>query len=444
MPESFPQSPAPQRLKILLTEGSSISARQMLYDLGPHHTIDILDPDALCQCRFSRFVRRWYRSPSFSADPCGFLNCLGERLRTGEYDVLLPPHDEVFLLSRVREALTKRVAVAIPEVAAVELLQSKLQFLTIAREIELPHPQTHVIVDQHELEAWNDFPRFVKLDYGTAGQTVRLARDRGELNAALAAFREQGWWAEGTPILLQQPASGTQGFVRGLYRRGKLVASHASALRLRGVGGSAVARESVDHPVVTEHMRRLGERLNWHGVLFADYFYDEASQTPYYIEANPRIGDSANATFSGAHICQQWVDVAMGRELRQTTPPLQGVRSHSAILILMSRAMDGASRRDLWREMLKQQHGADIYENSQDELTRVGDDWLSALPYFWVATRLLAQPAAAQKMVRSTVANYALTATAAQRIRELPSEQLVACFEGKDWVARPESAKGVV
>lgn len=431
MPESSPESPAPERLKILLTEGSSISARQMLFDLGPHHTIDILDPDAMCQCRFSRFVRRWYRCPSFSRDPCGFLNCLGERLRLGEYDVLVPPHDEVFLLSRVREALAKRVALAIPDVAAVEILQSKLQFLTIAREIDLPHPETHVITDNRELAAWSNFPRFVKLDYGTAGQTVRLVHDRRELDAAIATFREQGWWAEGTPVLLQQPADGLQGFVRALYRHGNLVASHASVLRLRGVGGSAVARVSVDHPTVTEHMRRLGERLNWHGVLFADYFYDEASQIPYYIEANPRIGDSANATFSGTHICGQWVDVALGREPRQNTPPLQGIRSHSAILILMSRALEGASRRDLLSEMFKQQHKTDIYENSQDELTRVGDDWLSALPYFWVATRLLASPATAQKMVRRTVANYALTATAAQRIRDLPLDTLLASLEGK-------------
>ena len=102
----------------------------------------------------------------------------------------------------------------------------------------------------------------------------------------------------------------------------------------------------------------------------------------------------------------------------------------AAILILMSRAINGANRRGLLGEMLKQQHRTDIYADSQEELTRVGDDWLSALPYFWVATRLLMQPAAAQKMVRSTVANYALTATAAQRIRDLPLDTLLACLEG--------------
>src|SRR4051812_36002702 len=120
-----------KQLKILLTEGSSISSRQLLYDLGPNHTIDILDPSRLCLSRFSRYVRKWYRCPSFGKDPHGFLKCLSERLRAEAYDVLLPPHDEVFLIARVREALEKFVALAIPDFDLIERLQSKLQFLKI-------------------------------------------------------------------------------------------------------------------------------------------------------------------------------------------------------------------------------------------------------------------------------------------------------------------------
>src|SRR6478609_1421711 len=122
------------RLKILLTEGSSISSRQLLYDLGPGHTIDILDPSPLCLCRFSRYVRKWYRCPPFGKDAHGFLQCLGGRLRAETYDVLLPPHDDIFLVSRVREALEKLVALAVPDFELIERLQSKLQFLKVCQE----------------------------------------------------------------------------------------------------------------------------------------------------------------------------------------------------------------------------------------------------------------------------------------------------------------------
>ncbi len=69
-----------------------------------------------------------------------------------------------------------------------------------------------------------------------------------------------------------------------------------------------------------------------------------------------------------------------------------------------------------------------MYEQSREEMTRPGPDWWSAVPYAWIAARLLARPAAANEMVRNTVSNYALSIEAAERIRDLPLEQLNACL----------------
>ena len=417
-----------RRLRILFTEGSSVSARQALYDLGPRHTIDVVDPSRLCQCRFSRLVRRLYRCPPFTADPCGYLSFLGERLTAEKYDVVLALHDEVYLLARVRDQLSRRAAVAIAGFPTVAMLQSKLRFVELARELGLGHPETHVLSEQAELDRWSTYPVFLKLDFGTAGQTVRYVRDRGELVAALAAFRENGWWAPGDPALLQQPAQGEQGVVRGIFNHGRLVAGHVTVLCVRGVGGAATVREGIEYPRVMDDFRRLGERLAWHGPLFGEFFFDEATKTPEYIEFNPRIGDSANAFFSGVNLSQHWVDVALGRETG--APPISqtGVSTHANMLILMSRAMERAGRSELFAEIGRQMRREGLYGRSHDELTRPVEDWLSVLPYVWVAGRLLIRPASAQDMVHRTVQNYALSADAANRIREIPQEQLAACF----------------
>jgi hypothetical protein len=177
-------------------------------------------------------------------------------------------------------------------------------------------------------------------------------------------------------------------------------------------------------------MQRFGRELGWHGPLFADYFYDEARQAPSYIEANPRVGDTANATFSGQRICQHWVDVALGKVPTVDGSSRPNVRSHSAMLVLMSRALEGTGRRQLLRECSAQMAGSGLYENSHEELTRIRDDWLSAVPYLWVAARLCARPAAAQKIVGNTVANYALSAEAAERIRSIPAAELVSALNG--------------
>ena len=97
------------RLRILFTEGASLSARQTLYPLGGRYEIDVMDPDPLCQCRFSSFVGRFIRSPSFSKQPAEFLRFLCELVREQKYDVVLPTHEQVYLLSRFRDSLSRRV-----------------------------------------------------------------------------------------------------------------------------------------------------------------------------------------------------------------------------------------------------------------------------------------------------------------------------------------------
>jgi predicted ATP-grasp superfamily ATP-dependent carboligase len=417
-------------LSILMTEGSSISSRQALYALGPRHSIDVMDPSPLCQSRFSRFVRRWHRCPRFSEDPLGYLSRLGQLLRKRKYDVVFPPHDEIFLLSRVREPLARLAAVAIPEFDEVARLSSKVQFLELLRELELPHPHTTVLTGRPEIEQWNEFPQFIKLDTSTAGQGVRFVRDRDELKSALYLFQERGAWKGSEPIILQQPATGRQSVVRAVYNRGRLVGSHMNALVMRGVGGTATVRDSCFHAVVEKHMRRLGEHLRWHGPLFADYFFDEVQGAPAYIEANPRIGDTANATLSGVDICQRWVDVALGRETNPLPNARPGVRTHAAMLMLITRALENSSRSDLLHEIGLQRRGEGPYANSEEEMIRAADDRLSIVPYLWVAGRLLLRPAAAHQFVRSTVERYGLTNEAAERIANLPVEQLMAALAG--------------
>lgn len=430
MPIAESTSESVRPLTILMTEGSSNSARQALYALGPQHTIDVIDPSPLCQCRFSRFVRRWYRCPPFGRDPRSYLTYLGQRLRRERYDVLFPTHEEIYLLSRVAGELSQLTSTAMPEFYAVDQLHSKVRFLALLDELQIPHPDTAVVTSRQEIEQWTHFPSYLKQERGTAGQGVVLLRDRNELLAAVQRFESFGLWCDGTRLLLQRPAMGLQSAARGVFQRGELVAFHMNELRQRGVGGAADARTSCHHPVVVEQLRQLGRRLKWHGALFTEYFFDAATQTPYYIEADPRIGDTANATLSGVNICERWIDVALDRPLRpQLEPPLP-VKSHAGLLVLLSKGLQRTSRRRLIADMWQQWRHTCVYEDSQDELTRPREDWLSLLPWAWVAGRLLFRPAAAERIIRSTVQNYALTADSVHRIRDWPADELAACLRG--------------
>ena len=407
------------RLKILFPEGSSTSARQALYELGPHHDIDIIDPSALCQCRFSSYVRRWYRCPSFTKDPAGYLSFLLDRIEAGQYDVLLPSHEQIYLLSRVQQRLDGRVAMAVPPFAAVDQLMSKANFARLLDELGLPQPELTIVSHRHELEQIGELPRFLKLDYSTAGQGVRLVRDRGELARAIDEFDRAGWLAGDREILVQKPGVGRKASIKSVFQQGSLVAAHCAETRAFGIGGSSVAEASTRHPVVVEHMASLGAHLGWHGAMAVEYFHQDEGSEPQYLECNPRIGETGGAWLSGVKLCEQLLRVSRGTPLAAQPVSRQDVQTHQAFLVLLSRAVDGSGRKELLTELWRSLRSKGLYADSQDVMTRPGEDMGSSLPALWVTLRLLLRPSAAQGIVRRTVDNYSLSSAAADQIRQL-------------------------
>jgi hypothetical protein len=65
--------------------------------------------------------------------------------------------------------------------------------------------------------------------------------------------------------MAQEPADGQYGQVQGLFDHGRLVAVHASVQVGTGLGPSAAARMSVDHPLPRRDLAALGYALGWAG-----------------------------------------------------------------------------------------------------------------------------------------------------------------------------------
>ncbi len=399
-----------RRLKVLLTEGSSLSARQTLYALGSHHRIDICDPNPhFCLGRFSRFVRRVYRCPPFGRDPLAFLEFLKERVARERYDVLLPVHDQVFLLARFQQDFAGCVALPVPSFGAVERVQTKSAFLDLLEDLNLPHPQTTRVRSRRELEAAGPFPLYVKLPSGTAGRGVWHVDDAAACRELAQRLEAEGLFDGRRELLVQQPAPGILGVTQSVFQRGRLLAAHSYEARALGVGGSARARISAHHPQVLDHLRRIGTHLHWHGALMLDYLIDPATGAVAYLEANPRIGETMNATLSGVNLCELLIDVALNRTPTFSSTPRLGTKTHSLMMGLMALGQLGASRAALVAELWRAATGRDVYAGGEDELTRIAADWPSALPAAYLTLQLLIQPGAAKRIIAKTVDNYALT-----------------------------------
>src|ERR1700712_2373253 len=97
---------ATKPLRVLVSEGSSTSAREAITILGlSGHHVEVCDPSAHCLARFSRFVGKFHRCPGLRSDPAGFLAFVAQLLSRERFDVLLPTHEQGFLFARMQRRL---------------------------------------------------------------------------------------------------------------------------------------------------------------------------------------------------------------------------------------------------------------------------------------------------------------------------------------------------
>ncbi len=406
-------------LRILLSDGSSTSARQTITALGQcGYILDVCDPNPFCISRFSRFVRHVYHCPPLGADPLGYLAFMLQHLTRERYDVLLPVHEQAFLFAKVRDQLPASVAVALADFDAFLQVQGKVAFARLMDRLSLPQPQTHVVRSRAELQAVSQFPCYVKMDYSTAGQGVWQVTDRAERDRAVLALEQQGLLDGTQEIVVQYEVSGALCQAQAVFAHGHLLAVHCTQTRGVSVGGGHAARMGVDHPAVREHLVTLGHALRWHGPLALDYFFDEASGNPTYLECNPRLVEPMNAALSGVNLADLTVRVALGEEVTSSAPQrgVPGRRSHSLLAMLLGIADHGASRRDLLRALLQDMASRGIFAASQEDLTPLRLDPPSLVPLGGVAGLLLLRPREAHRIATGAVKAYSLSATAVETI----------------------------
>jgi len=260
-----------------------------------------------------------------------------------------------------------------------------------------------------------------------------LVEDPQALALVADDMEEDGLLDGHCETVLQQPAKGVQSTVQAVFQRGRLVDAHLFEARRLGFGGMSPARVSANHPIVFEHVAAMGQALQWHGATFLDYYYDHDRQRPEYIEANPRIGETVNAALCGTNLAERLIDVSLDVDCPTMSPQqcsakaeaVAGRRTQSFYMIAISDAYDGATRRQLWTAYRDWRKGRNVYTDSQDELSRIGEDPWSSLPVVWIMGQLLASPlGGSQRLVQQTIENYSLPESAVERMLNLPMSAL--------------------
>jgi hypothetical protein len=391
------------RVRVLLSEGSSLSSRESLTCLGPvGYQVEVLDPDPLCVARFSRWMCKLHRSPRSGVDPLGYLEAVTRVARERRIDVVLPTHEQAWLFAAASPLLSG-VPVAVADVASFERVQSKIQFARLLDELRLPQPRWRLVRDHADLDL--PFPYWLKTAFSTAGRGVRLVKDQQSRADAERELLEQS----AGPVMAQEPASGQYGQVQGLFDRGRLVAAHTSVQTGTGIGPSAAARLSVDHPIPRRDIAALGEALAWHGGLTLDYLHQQGE--PSYIECNPRTVEPGNAAASGVNLPDLQVRLTLGEQFTPSTKTGRaGVRTHGTIALLLGAAAYDRTRRAVIAELVRAVARRGCYHASAEQLTPLLRDPPSVAAFAFVTAQALASPRRATEMAGRAVARYSVPA----------------------------------
>jgi len=401
-------------VRILLSEGSSTNAREVISALGPMgYVLDVCDPNPICLARFSRYVRKVYRSPVSGSDPMGYMRFVQDLLREHHYDVLLPANEQAYLFSWAQQHLTPLTGLAVADFAAFARVQTKASFHDLLDELGLPQPVTILARTWPQIEtgvASITFPYYLKTSYGTASTGVWRIEDADGLNEAKVGLQQQELPNSQTEILVQKAAEGVFEQSHAVFDRGRLVALHCTRRLREGAGGGAAVKVGVDRPIVRGHFERLGRELDWHGGMSIDYFWNEETESPSYIDANPRITEPMNAVVNGVNVADMQVRLSLG----ERTPPVLtaqvGRRSHNTLQALLGAAVRHGSRRAVIREAASVVLHRGPYSGSREGMLPVWRDPPSALPLAVVLISLLINPSNGTRLASMTIGNYSLGA----------------------------------
>jgi predicted ATP-grasp superfamily ATP-dependent carboligase len=390
-------------LRVLVSEGSSTSAREAITILGlSGHLVEICDPAPYCLARFSRFVQKFHRCPGLRDDPAGFLRFVEALMAARHFDVLLPTHEQGFLFARVRQRLEGHARLALPSFASYRTAHSKAGFSRLLDELGLPQPATRIVKSEDELRDAIRFPAVIKTSVGTASRGIWFVRNDGDLAGALQDLGGNGAFAD--EVLLQDFVAGATEKAQGVFCRGGLLGFHAYRQVAAGAGGGEAIKQSVKRPMVRSHLATIGAKLAWHGALSVDYVLSDVlpddGATPFYIDCNPRLVEPMSAYLAGVDLVGLLLAVSQGETPATAPGSREGVRTHLAMQALLGCAAQGGSRRNLVRECWRLLSGGGPYADSTEELTPVRLDWLSFVPLAMTAIALLVAPRLAVTLAR--------------------------------------------
>jgi predicted ATP-grasp superfamily ATP-dependent carboligase len=247
-------------------------------------------------CFHSRYCHDHFTYPSPYLFPERFIETLAGQAREHGCEVIIPMHEEGYVIARHRDRLTPHVSVPLPEYDDIMVLHSKDRFYRLAEELELPIPRTH-FADRaeaiEEIASQVRYPVVVKPRRAHGSFGLRYADTPEQLEQSFDDLVKRYRYGSDELPIVQEYVKGIKHSVCMLYNRGRLRAlcTFRFLREFPIEGGTAVLRVSVREKQMEQIARRALEHLRWHGIAEAEFTLT-GDRGPVLMEINPRFWGS--------------------------------------------------------------------------------------------------------------------------------------------------------
>lgn len=394
--------------KILITEASSLTSREMLTVLkNSSYDIDILSSNSFDISRFTSITKHRFQmeNPNNYHD---YFYKLNEICKKNNYFAVLSGHEEIWMFS-AGDKYIQHLPLIYSSISSFDQVQGKIDFAVLCDSLNIQQPcwiRGDKLTDDIPFIGW------MKSNYGTAGRGVYKVNSCEDIKKGYDFFQ-----MEKEDLMYQEHIQGEYGQVQAISLNGKLVAVHSSIKTAEGYGGSAAARLSIDTTPLLESVTRICSYLNWQGGITFDFIRKDDQY--YFIECNPRMVEPGNAAKSGINFPEIIISIITGTYNKKDIQIGKvGVKTHSTLAIMLGTAYNTKKRIPIISVLFNSLFHRGRFKGSTEVLTPIKNDLKSILPIVVTLVKLLCNPNTADTVSGSAVSNYSISLDTINNLRK--------------------------
>ena len=337
---------------VILTYGWNRVAYNVLRNLAKNNlNVVVADESKYNMCSISKYSMASFQYASPFIEPELFIEKLVEMVDVYKPKVLIPCHEESFVIAKYLNKFPKDLKIPICKYETLLEAHDKLNASNIAKDIGVPVPKIYDVNSVDELEAKKDYftyPVVLKLPNSNASKGVFYAYNFKELKSLyLENFDLKN------KLYIQEYIDGIGYGASFVYDNGKIISGfvHKRLLEKTHTGGVSTKRISVKNNQLFDHGKALLDKLEWTGSAMVEFKYNEEKKQAWFIEINARYWGSLPLPIAAGLDLPYWHYLSAINQPIQVKDYQEGIVSQWILGSFITLAERVVSKKLSWKEL---------------------------------------------------------------------------------------------